>query len=286
VAIQLVGVVGAGTMGTGIAEVFARAGLATTIVDHDRHALVSARERIHASLDRAEAAGRLHAPAADIAGRIHYTGSLRALEDRDLVLEAIVESEAAKAELLAALGGICRRDAILASNSSSIPIVRLAHATVRPRRVLGVHFFNPAPVQPLVEVVGSIATDPNVIDEVVAWCRESLGKHVVRSADRAGFMVSTLLIPFLLSAIRMLESGLATAHEIDEAMRFACAHSMGPLALSDLMGLDTVKSVADVLFDEYGESQFAAPDLLERMVDTGMLGRKSGEGFFHYAEAS
>jgi 3-hydroxybutyryl-CoA dehydrogenase len=286
VSIQLVGVVGAGTMGAGIAEVFARAGLATTLVDHDRQALMSARERIRASLDRAGAAGRLTAPATDVAARIHFTGSLRALGDHDLVVEAIVETEGAKLDVFRALGASCRRDTILASNSSSIPIARLAHATVRPGRVLGLHFFNPAPVQPLVEVVGSLATDSRVLDRAVSFCEETLGKHVVRSADRPGFMVSTLLIPFLLSAIRLLESGLATASEIDDAMRYACAHSMGPLALSDLMGLDTVKSVADVLFDEYGDAQFAPPELLERMVDVGLLGRKSGEGFFQYAEAS
>jgi 3-hydroxybutyryl-CoA dehydrogenase len=286
VSIQHVGVVGAGTMGAGIAEVFARAGLAVTAVDVDRSALASARERIHASLDRAHRAGRLAQPATDVAARIHVTGSLRALEGCDLVVEAIVESEEAKVEVFHALAGICRRDAILASNSSSIPIVRLAHGTARPGRVLGLHFFNPAPVQPLVEVVASLATDDAIVDRVVALCEGMLGKHVLRSRDRAGFTVSTLLIPFLLSAMRMVESGVASAREIDEGMRFACAHSIGPLALSDLMGLDTVKSVAAVLYDEYGDAQFAAPDLLERMVDTGRLGRKTGEGFFNYAEAS
>jgi 3-hydroxybutyryl-CoA dehydrogenase len=286
VSIELVGVVGAGTMGAGIAEVFARAGLATTLVDHDRNALSSARERIHASLERSAGAGRLHASPADIVSHIHFTGSLRSLADRDLVVEAIVESETAKAELFRVLGSACRREAILASNSSSIPISRLARATPRPSRVLGMHFFNPAPVQPLVEVVASLATSEDVIGRAVAFCEERLGKHVVRSADRPGFVVSSLLIPFLLSAIRMLESGIASAAEIDDGMRFACAHSMGPLALSDLMGLDTVKSVADVLFDEYGDARFEVPELLEHMVDVGMLGRKSGEGFFQYAEAS
>jgi 3-hydroxybutyryl-CoA dehydrogenase len=286
VSIQQIGVVGAGTMGAGIAEVFARAGLPVTAVDVDRQALSSARERIRASLERAHAAGRLASPATDVLGRIHMTGSLRALADCDLVVEAIVESEPAKVEVFHALAAVCRRDAVLASNSSSIPIVRLAHGTARPGRVLGLHFFNPAPVQPLVEVVASLATDPAVLERVVALCEGPLGKHVLRSRDRAGFTVSTLLIPFLLSAMRMVESGVASASEIDEGMRFACAHSIGPLALSDLMGLDTVKSVAAVLYDEYGDAQFAVPDLLERMVDTGRLGRKTGEGFFHYAEAS
>jgi 3-hydroxybutyryl-CoA dehydrogenase len=286
VSFQLVGVVGAGTMGAGIAEVFARAGFPVTSVDPDAHARSAARERIHLSLGRADAAGRLPASVAEISSRIHFTGSLRALADCDLVVEAIVESEPAKVEVFHALGAMCRRDAILASNSSSIPIVRLAHGTARPGRVLGLHFFNPAPIQPLVEVVASLATDAAVLERVVELCESPLGKHVLRSRDRAGFTVSNLLIPFLLSAMRMVESGVASASEIDEGMRFACAHSIGPLALSDLMGLDTVKSVADVLFDEYGDAQFAAPDLLERMVDTGRLGRKSGEGFFQYAEAS
>jgi 3-hydroxybutyryl-CoA dehydrogenase len=286
VSIQLVGVVGAGTMGAGIAEVFARAGFPVTAVDVDGQTLAAARERIRASLDRADASGKLTHPVAEIVSRIHFTGSLGALAECDLVVEAIVESEPAKLEVFHALAARCRRDTILASNSSSIPIVRLAHGTARPGRVIGLHFFNPAPVQPLVEVVASLASDPAVVERVVALCEGPLGKHVLRSRDRAGFTVSSLLIPFLLSAMRMVEAGVASASEIDEGMRFACAHSIGPLALSDLMGLDTVKSVADVLYDEYGDAQFAAPELLEQMVDTGRLGRKSGEGFFQYAEAS
>jgi 3-hydroxybutyryl-CoA dehydrogenase len=285
VSIELVGVVGAGTMGAGIAEVFARPGLLVTVADVDRAALQSARERIRTSLTRARAADRLTEPVADVMARLHFIDSVRALGSCDLVIEAIVESEPAKQELFHVLGSACRRDTILASNSSSIPIVRLSHGTAHPDRMLGVHFFNPAPVQPLVEVVAGLATAPEVLERVVRLCEQTLGKHVLRSSDRPGFTVSTLLIPFLLSAIRMVESGAASATEVDEGMRYACAHSMGPLALSDLMGLDTVKSIADVLYGEYGDARFASPELLERMVDTGLLGRKSGEGFFQYAEA-
>jgi 3-hydroxybutyryl-CoA dehydrogenase len=282
----VVGVVGAGTMGAGIAEAFARAGLATTIVENDADALAVARERIRRAIVRADAAGRLREPPMVVMARVRFADSLDALADRDLVVEAIFESETAKADVFRQLGAICRADTILASNSSSIPIIRLARGTPRPGRVVGLHFFNPAPVQPLVELVGSIATDPDVLERIVPFCEETLGKHVVRSGDRAGFVVNTLLIPFLLSAIRLLESGFATAGEIDDGMRFGCAHSMGPLALADLMGLDTVRSVATVLFDEYGDGQYAVPPLLERMVDHGRLGRKTGGGFYQYAEAS
>jgi 3-hydroxybutyryl-CoA dehydrogenase len=279
-------VVGAGTMGAGIAEVFARAGLPTTLVDIDRDALALARERIAASLRRAVNGGRLDDDPDDVIERIVFADSLGALDARELIVEAIVESEPAKAEVFHALGSICRLDTILASNSSSIPIQRLADVTFRPARVIGIHFFNPAPVQPLVEVVAAVATDTGMIERVVEWCENTLDKHVVRVPDRPGFIVSTLLIPFLLSAMRMVESGVATASEIDDGMRFACAHSMGPLALSDLMGLDTVKFAAEVLFAAYGDAQYAPPTLLERMVRAGLLGRKSGEGFFRYEDAA
>jgi 3-hydroxybutyryl-CoA dehydrogenase len=286
VTIELVGVVGAGTMGAGITEVFARAGLQVVTVDVDRAALASLRDRIRASHARSAASGRSGEPVGDVLARVRPSDTLRAVAECDLVVEAVVESEPAKRDLFRELASCCRSDAVLASNSSSIPIARLSHGIARPGRLLGLHFFNPAPVQPLVEVVAGIATDQRVVERVVQLCEDRLGKHVLRSSDRPGFTVSTLLIPFLLSAIRMVESGSASAAEIDEGMRFACAHSMGPLALSDLMGLDVVKSIADVLYGEYGDAQFAVPDLLERMVDAGRLGRKSGEGFFQYAEAS
>jgi 3-hydroxybutyryl-CoA dehydrogenase len=276
VAIERVGVVGAGTMGVGIAEVFVRAGLATTLVDVDPAALVRAKRRLREPL----AAGPGNADRA--VGALSFSGSLRAVADCDLVIEAIVESETDKTELFRSLGDVARTDAVLASNTSSIPIVRLARATSHPRRMLGVHFFNPAPVQPLVEVVPSLATSETVLAEVIELCEQRLAKHVVQSDDRAGFVVNTLLIPFVLSAIRMLESGFASASAIDDSMRYACAHSMGPLALSDLMGLDTVKSVAEVLFEEYGDAQFAVPLLLHELVGAGRLGRKSGEGFYTY----
>jgi 3-hydroxybutyryl-CoA dehydrogenase len=282
VSIQLAGVVGAGTMGAGIAELFARAGLRTTVVETDPGARSSLRRRVRASLERAEAIGRLESPVTEIAGRIVLSDSLHALSDHDLVVEAIDEDVVAKANLFRTLGMICRPDAILASNSSAIPVAKLARTTAGPGRVVGLHFFNPAPVQPLVEVVSGSSTDRAVIDRLVPFCELTLGKHVVVTDDRPGFVVSALLVPYLLSAIRMLESGFATAREIDDSMRYACAHPLGPLALADLMGLDTLQSVAGILHAEHGGAEYAVPALLDSMVRAGLLGRKTGAGFFPY----
>jgi 3-hydroxybutyryl-CoA dehydrogenase len=173
-------------------------------------------------------------------------------------------------------------DAILASNTSSIPIMKLAMATSRPERVVGIHFFNPVPVLPLVELVPSLLTAPAVVDVASSFASGALGKHVIRSQDRAGFVVNALLIPYLLSSIRMLESGFATAEDIDTGMVQGCAHPMGPLALADLIGLDTVMAVAESMYEEFKEPLYAAPPMLLRMVDAGLLGRKSGRGFHQY----
>jgi 3-hydroxybutyryl-CoA dehydrogenase len=282
--IERVGVIGAGTMGSGIAEVCARAGVHTIVVDLDDEYVAACRVKIQQSLDKAVGKGRLAAEERDATlDRLAFVTDLDALSDRDLIIEAIVESEPEKITVFQALDKLLRPEAILASNTSSIPIIRLAKATQRPDRVLGMHFFNPAPVQPLVELVSSLATSDDTVDTVQAFTGGVLGKHVVRCGDRAGFVVNALLVPFLLSAIRMLDSGYATAEDIDNGIRYGCAHPMGPLALCDLIGLDTIKAVSDVLYEEWNEPLYAPPPLLKRMVSAGHLGRKSGRGFFTYS---
>ncbi|MEU6075743.1 3-hydroxybutyryl-CoA dehydrogenase [Micromonospora sp. NPDC047074] len=280
-----IGVIGCGLMGAGIAEVAARAELDVVVVESDQAAADAGNERLAASLRRAEAKGKI-TDAAAVLGRVRVGTDLEALADRDLVIEAIVEDEAAKLDLFAKLDGIVTApDAVLASNTSAIPIMKLAAATSRPEHVLGLHFFNPVPVLSLVELVPSLLTDPGVTERVRGFARDTLGKHVINSQDRAGFVVNALLIPFLLSAIRMVESGFATPADIDEGFVRGCAHPQGPLALADLIGLDTTRAIAESLYEEFREPLYAPPPLLARMVDAGLLGRKSGHGFYRYGEA-
>jgi 3-hydroxybutyryl-CoA dehydrogenase len=282
--IQRVGVVGCGLMGSGIAEVVARAGLSVCVVERDEEALRRGVGRIEDSLKRAAKAGKLSDDRAlEILDGITFTIDHRALHDRQLVVEAVVEGEHEKFDVFSLLDEVVEdRDALLASNTSSIPIMKLAMATRRPERVLGLHFFNPVPVLPLVEVVSSLLTAPDAVDLARDFATEVLRKHVIHSKDRAGFIVNALLIPYLLSAIRMLESGFATARDIDDGMMKGCAHPMGPLALTDLIGLDTTMAVANSLYDEFKEPLYAPPPLLARMVDAGLLGRKAGRGFYDY----
>ena len=204
------------------------------------------------------------------------------LADRELVIEAVVEAEAEKVAVFELLDKVVDPDAVLATNTSSIPIMKLAMATKRPASVVGIHFFNPVPVLPLVELVTSLLTGPATIDTADHFARKQLGKHVIRSQDRAGFIVNALLIPYILSAVRMLESGFATAEDIDMGMVKGCAHPMGPLTLADLIGLDTTVAVAASLYQEFKEPLYAPPPLLARMVEAGLLGRKSGQGFYSY----
>lgn len=212
-----------------------------------------------------------------------FSGSLDDLADRQLVVEAVVENADAKTEVFAALDKIVEDpEAILATNTSSIPVMRLGMATHRADRVLGLHFFNPVPVLPLVEVVASLHTAPEAVTAVEEFATGTLGKTVVRSQDRAGFVVNALLIPYLLAAVRMAESGFATAADVDAGMELGCAHPMGPLKLADLIGLDTVAAIAESLYDEFKEPLYAPPPLLQRMVEAGLLGRKSGRGFHTY----
>ncbi|MFG2766298.1 MULTISPECIES: 3-hydroxybutyryl-CoA dehydrogenase [Streptomyces] len=283
-AIARVGVVGGGQMGAGIAEVCARAGLDTIVCEADRAAADRARERVAVSLERAVQRGKLdRLSAEDALGRLTFTGSLDDLADRRLVIEAVVEDAAAKTEIFTALDKIVEDpEAILATNTSAIPVMRLGMATQRADRVLGLHFFNPVPVLPLVEVVTSLHTSAETLTAAEEFATTVLGKTVVRSQDRAGFVVNALLIPYLLSAIRMAESGFATVADVDAGMELGCAHPMGPLKLADLIGLDTVASIASSLYDEFKEPLYAPPPLLQRTVEAGLLGRKTGRGFHIY----
>lgn len=279
-AIRRVGVVGGGQMGAGIAEVCARAGLDTVVCEADDLAARAAAERVAVSLERAVQRGKLdRISAEDALARMVFTGSLDDLADRQLV----VEDTAVKTEVFVALDKLVEDpEAILATNTSSIPVIRLGMATRRADRVLGLHFFNPAPVLPLVEVVSSLHTAAGTIAAAEDFATHTLGKTVVRSQDRAGFVVNALLVPYLLSAIRMTESGFATAADVDAGMELGCAHPMGPLKLADLIGLDTVASIAASLYEEFKEPLYAPPPLLQRMVEAGLLGRKSGRGFHLY----
>ncbi|MFC5729499.1 MULTISPECIES: 3-hydroxybutyryl-CoA dehydrogenase [Nocardioides] len=282
-AIRSVGVVGCGLMGAGIAEVCARAGKDVVVVESSPAAADAGRQRLEASLKRAESRGKIEA-AAPVLARIQVVEQLETLADRELVIEAIVEDEVAKTELFRRLDGILTDpEAILASNTSSIPIMKLGVVTSRPEHVLGIHFFNPVPVLALVELVPSLLTSPAVTERARAFVQDDLGKQAIDCQDRAGFVVNALLIPFILSAIRMLESGFATAEDIDRGLVLGAAHPQGPLALADLIGLDTTKAVAESLYEEFKEPLYAAPPLLARMVDAGLLGRKSGRGFYTYS---
>jgi 3-hydroxybutyryl-CoA dehydrogenase len=277
-----IGVVGAGLMGAGIAEVAARAGKDVVLIDANPAAAEAGLDRLRASLERAEQRGKI-TDATEVLQRITVSSDLEALADRDLVIEAIVEDEAAKTALFTRLDAIVTDpEAVLASNTSSIPIMKLAVATERPAQVIGLHFFNPVPVLSLVELVPSLLTAQDTADRVRTFVEKDLGKHPIDSQDRAGFVVNALLIPFVLSAIRMLESGFATAEDIDQGLVRGAAHPQGPLALADLIGLDTTKAVAESLYEEFKEPLYAPPPLLARMVDAGLLGRKTGRGFYHY----
>ncbi|MEV7272482.1 3-hydroxybutyryl-CoA dehydrogenase [Streptomyces bacillaris] len=282
--ITKVGVVGGGQMGAGIAEVCARAGVDTIVCEADATAADRARERVAVSLERAVRRGKLdRLSAEDALGRLTFTGDLDALADRRLVVEAVVENAEAKTEVFTALDKIVEDpEAILATNTSAIPVMRLGTATHRADHVLGLHFFNPVPVLPLVEVVPSLHTAPATVAGAEEFVTSVLGKTVVRSQDRSGFVVNALLIPYLLSAIRMAESGYATAADVDAGMELGCAHPMGPLKLADLIGLDTVASIAVSLYEEFKEPLYAPPPLLQRMVEAGLLGRKTGRGFHTY----
>ena len=284
--IERVGVVGCGLMGSGIAEVCARAGLPVMVREVDAGAVEAGQRRVTTSLDRGVRSGKLSEEERDTAlGLIDWTTDLGDLAGRDLVVEAVMEDEQLKTEVFAGLDKVVEGDdVILASNTSSIPIMKLGMATSRPEQVIGIHFFNPVPVLRLVEVVTSLLTSPVTTERASAFATDVLHKRVVRSQDRAGFIVNALLIPYILSSIRMLESGFASAEDIDTGMVEGCNHPMGPLRLADLIGLDTTMAVADSLYAEFKEPLYASPPLLSRMVEAGLLGRKAGRGFYDYGK--
>jgi 3-hydroxybutyryl-CoA dehydrogenase len=272
-------------MGSGIAEVCARSGVDVTIVEVDPARGEKSRAAIERSLDRGVRAGKLEAADRDAAlERLAFTTALDDLEGADAAIEAIVEDEQAKRELFRRLDELMPDAEFLASNTSSVPIMKLGAETRQPERVLGMHFFNPVPVLPLVEIVQSIMTTPDTVQRVRRFAEETLGKQCIDSQDRAGFIVNALLIPYLLSAIRMYESGFASKEDIDQGMVLGCAHPMGPLALSDLIGLDTLQAVSESLYEEFRDPSSVAPAVLNRMVEAGLLGRKSGRGFYDYTK--
>ena len=279
-----VGVIGGGLMGSGIAEVSARAGLDTVVVEVSDGAAKAAEERVRGSLEKAHARGKItDQDLATTLERITFGTDLGQLADRDLVVEAASEREDVKLDLFKRLGALLEKDdAILASNTSSIPIVKLGAVSGRADRVMGVHFFNPAPVMQLVELIPSLTTSPETLTRMQTWVSESLGKQPIEATDRAGFVVNSLLVPYLMSAIRMYEAGYASAADIDKGMVLGCGHPMGPLALSDLIGLDTIRAIGVSMYDEFKEPLYSPPPLLDRMVGAGLLGQKSGHGFYAY----
>ncbi|HJP74505.1 MAG TPA: 3-hydroxybutyryl-CoA dehydrogenase, partial [Pseudonocardiaceae bacterium] len=267
VEISRVGVVGAGLMGSGIAEVCARAGLDVLVNEVNQEAAEAGKARIAKSIQRGVRSGKLSEADADTAlGRLTFTTDLGEFADRQLVVEAVAEHEPTKVDVFATLDKVVEAsDAIFASNTSSIPIMKLAVATNRPSQVVGVHFFNPVPVLALVELVPSLLTSDETVERARAFVQDDLGKRAIDCQDRAGFVVNALLIPFVLSAIRMVESGFATAEDIDEGLVRGAAHPQGPLALADLIGLDTTKAVAESLYAEFKEPLYAPPPMLARM---------------------
>lgn len=282
--IERVGVVGAGQMGAGIAEVSLRAGVDVRIYEPTEALVTAGRDRITKSLERGVSKGKLTQDEFDSAiARLTSTTSLADLSDRQLVIEAIIEDDTVKAKVFAELDAVITDpDTVLASNTSSIPIMKIAAATKNPGRVLGLHFFNPVPVLPLVELVRTLVTTDEAAARAEHFASTVLGKQVVKCTDRSGFVVNALLVPYLLSAVRMAEAGVATIEDIDTAVVAGLSHPMGPLKLSDLIGLDTLKLIADKMFEEFKEPLYGPPPLLQRMVEAGQLGKKSGKGFYTY----
>jgi 3-hydroxybutyryl-CoA dehydrogenase len=280
--IDRVGVVGAGLMGSGIAESVARATLPAVVYEPSSEPLEASVRRVERSVARAVEGGKFEPGEADaLRARISWTTDRKELAGCDLVVEAVVEDPKVKSEVFAELDGLLAEPAVIASNTSSIPIAQLAAATERRDRVIGLHFFSPVPVMRLVEVVVGIDTS----DDTVARCEgfaERLGKRPIRTKDRSGFIVNMLLVPYLMAGVRMYEEGFASREAIDEAMRLGCGHPMGPLELADFIGLDVLYAVCDSLFEEFKRPEYAPPPLMKRMVVSGHLGRKTGRGFYEY----
>ncbi len=281
--IDHVGVVGCGLMGSGIAEVCARAGLAVTVVESSDELATAGKARIEASLDKAVQRGKATPEeAAGALARIQVIADLPAIADVDLVIEAATEDPTAKRSIFARLGEVVHDEVVLASNTSSIPIGSLGEASGRPDRVVGMHFFNPVPVMPLIEITPSAAASEDAVELIRSFGADVLGMTCVRSSDEAGFIVNRLLVPYLYDAMRLVERGFATREDIDTAVHLGLAHPMGPLALADLVGLDTVLSIGEVLHTAFGDQRYEAPAILTRLVAEGELGRKTGSGFYDY----
>jgi 3-hydroxybutyryl-CoA dehydrogenase len=281
--IGTVGVIGVGTMGSGIVEVAARNGLQVVAREATPELVEAGRARVEGSMDRGVARGKLDEAVREAASAaVTWTTDLDDLAGCDLVLEAVPENLPMKLEIFGVLDRVLDPGAIMATNTSSIPIIDVAMGTSRPQQVLGMHFFNPATVMKLVEVISTELTDPAVTAAATAFATDTLGKRVVPAPDRAGFVVNKLLVPYICQAIEMYESGHASASDIDDAMKLGAGHPMGPLTLADLIGLDVCLFTAESLYAEYAERFYAPPPLLRRMVAAGRLGRKTGRGFYEY----
>jgi 3-hydroxybutyryl-CoA dehydrogenase len=282
--IEKVAVLGGGLMGSGIAESVAVAGLSVIVRDIDDTAIGGARRRIEKSLGAAVERGKVdEGAAAEILNRISYTDELEDIADADLVVEAVPENADLKANILAQVAGIVSEDALIASNTSSIPIAQLAAGLPRPERVLGLHFFSPVPVMRLVEIVVALDTSEDVATSARDFA-ERIGKRAIVTKDRSGFIVNMLLVPFLMAAVRMYEEGFASAEDIDEGMKLGCGHPMGPLTLADFIGLDVLYAIGDSLYEEFKQTEYAPPPLLKRMVASGRIGRKADRGFYEYGQ--
>ena len=283
-AIEKVGVVGCGLMGSGIAQVSAQAGFQTVVREVNAELVEKGLKGIEKNLARLVEKGTFtEAAKTEVRGRLKGTTSLDEMKDCDVIVEAIIEQLPVKRELFSILDALCPAHTIFASNTSSLTITEIAAATKRPERFVGLHFFNPVPVMKLVEVVRTIATDPAVYEEMVAFGAK-LGKTPVRASDSGGFIVNRLLVPYLLDAIRALEEGVGSVVDIDNSMKLGCGYPMGPFTLLDFVGLDTTYYISQIMFDEFKEKRFAAPPLLKRMVLAGWHGKKTGRGFYDYAD--
>ena len=283
-AIEKVGVVGCGLMGSGIAQIAAQAGCTVVVREVSEERLNKGLASIEKSLNKFVEKGTLSTADRDAArGRLRGTTKLEDLKDSDLLIEAIIEQLPDKRELYSALDKICPKNTIFASNTSSLSVTEMAFMTARPDRFIGLHFFNPVPLMKLVEVIRTIATDPKVYEDAVAFAGR-VGKVPVRTSDRTGFIVNRLLVPYLLDAVRVLEQGVASIEDIDNSMKLGCGYPMGPLTLLDFVGNDTTYYIANIMFDEFKEARFAPPPLLKRMVLAGWNGRKAGRGFYDYSD--
>jgi len=282
--VNKVGVVGCGLMGSGIAQVCAEAGYPVVVREVSDDLLKKGLGRIESFLKKGALKGKVTAERMrEVLGRLQGTTSLADLAGCDIVIEAVVESIATKRETYELLDRICGKDAIFASNTSSLSITEMAATTTRPDRFVGLHFFNPVPLMKLVEVVRGPLTSDGAFEKAFAFAK-SLGKIPIRAKDKTGFIVNRLLVPYLLDAVRALEEGVGSVPDIDEGMRLGCGYPMGPFTLLDFVGLDTTFYIANIMFDEFREKRFAPPPLLKRMVQAGMHGKKSGKGFYDYAK--